>query len=273
MEDRHYMKSGISREGREEIARVVGRGRRFVRSADVVDTLGMDRKEAVAKLGAWSRNGWLRRVMRDLYIPVPVDADDPATWSEDPLVVADEVWSPCYFSGWTAASHWGLTEQVFRTVVVRTTSRVRRSSVTLLDHDYLLRHVAPDDLGWGLQSAWIAERRLKVASPARAVVEILDEPRLGGGVRHGAEILSAYLREHDSSLLIEAGDRLGNRTVFKRLGYLLSVVDAKPEVIDACLGRISRGFSLLDPSAPPRGPYARRWNLRLNVSVDPQGAS
>ena len=48
---------------------------------------------------------------------------------------------PCYFTGWTAASHWALTDQVFRTTVLKTTARVRASSVRLLDHDYLLSHV------------------------------------------------------------------------------------------------------------------------------------
>ncbi|MEX1264462.1 MAG: hypothetical protein WEE66_11135 [Actinomycetota bacterium] len=267
------MKAGISREGREDLARVVGPGRRFVRGADVIEVLGVGRREAVEKLGAWARSGWLRRVRRDLYIPVPVDADAPDSWSEDPLVVADEVWSPCYFTGWTAANHWELTEQVFRTVVVKTTTRFRRSPMTLLDQDYLLRRVSPDALAWGLETVWIAERRVKVASPARAVIEILDEPRLGGGIRHVAEILAAYLREHDAGLLVEAGDQLGNRTVFKRLGYLLSEMDAAPGVVDRSLERISAGFSLLDPSAPARGPYARAWNLRINVSVGGEDAS
>ena len=31
---------------------------------------------------AWASRGWLRRVRRGLYIAVPVDARDPATWGE-----------------------------------------------------------------------------------------------------------------------------------------------------------------------------------------------
>lgn len=94
-----------------------------------------------------------------------------------------------------------------------------------------------------------------------------------GGIRHAAEILSAYLPDHDAGLLVEAGDRLGNRAVFKRLGYLLAEMDTAPAVVAASLDRISAGFSLLDPTAPARGPYDRDWNLRINVSVGGEDAS
>src|ERR1700678_1536301 len=74
------------------------------------------------------------------------------SWSEDALVVAAEVWNPCYFTGWTAAQHWALTEQVFRTTVLKTSERVRAATVRLLDHDYLVGHIEPESLSWGLQA-------------------------------------------------------------------------------------------------------------------------
>src|SRR3990170_1897204 len=116
---------GISRSGRGELALVVGRGRRLVSVTDVAAALGVDRVTAAKKLARWADEGWLRRVRRGLYIPVPLDAENPALWSEDPLVLADAVWAPCYFTGLTAASHLGMTEQVFRTTVLKTAARVR----------------------------------------------------------------------------------------------------------------------------------------------------
>jgi len=43
------------------------------------------------KLARWARLGWLRRVRRGLYIPVPVEAEDPRRWTDDPLYLADAV--------------------------------------------------------------------------------------------------------------------------------------------------------------------------------------
>jgi predicted transcriptional regulator of viral defense system len=119
-----------------------------------------------------------------------------------------------------------------------------------------------------MKSEWVAESRLRFADPARTVVDILDAPRLAGGMRHGAEILGAYLEEHDPATLIDYGDRLGNGAVFKRLGYCLEAQGRNlPDVLRACRDRISTGISALDPDGPKTGRIASRWNLRVNVTV------
>lgn len=266
--------AGISGRSRTELAKVLAGGRRFIAPTDAAAALGVDADTAAKKLARWATEGWVRRVRRGLYIGVPVDAANPAAWSEDALVVAAEVWAPCYFTGWTAASHWVLTEQVFRTTVLKTSARVRASTVRLLDHDYLVHHVPEDALAWGLKTEWRDEVRLRFADPARTVIDIMDRPMIGGGIRHGAEVLSAYLDDHDPSLLVEHGDRLGNGAVFKRLGYLVEALGIdNPALISACHERVSSGVSALDPNGPPGGRQVMRWRLRVNVGVVREGAS
>jgi predicted transcriptional regulator of viral defense system len=260
--------AGITGRGRNELALVLASGRRFISPADVEAALGVDPHTAASKLSRWAEDGWVRRARRGLYIGVPVDAANPAAWSEDALVVATAVWSPCYFTGWTAANYWALTEQVFRTTVVRTTQRVRSSTERLLDHDYLVSHIDESSLEWGMRSEWKGDARLRFADPSRTVIDILDSPRLAGGIRHAAEILNTYLEDHDASTLIDYGDRLGNRTVFKRLGYLVDVLDRDlPSITDECRRRISEGISALDPNGPSGGRRVMRWNLRINAPV------
>jgi predicted transcriptional regulator of viral defense system len=74
--------------------------------------------------------------------------------------------------------------------------------------------------------------------------------------------------------LIDSGDRLGNRTVFKRLGYIVEALglDA-PALVSACERRISAGISPLDPDSPPGGRRAMRWRLRVNVLLANEGPS
>jgi predicted transcriptional regulator of viral defense system len=264
---------GISGSGRAELAAVVGR-RRFIAPEDVATELDLDAHVAARKLAHWAEKGWLRRVRRGLYIPVPVEAENPERWAEDALVVAGAAWSPCYFTGWTAASYWGLTEQVFRTTVLKTAQRVRASDVRLLDADYLLMHVSPEAMSWGIEPVWREETRLQIADPARTVVDILDQPRIGGGIRHGAEILGAYLDDHDPSRLVAYADRLGNRAVFKRLGYMLEALGRdEPDLIAACRAHLSRGVAILDPEGPQEGQRVPAWRLRANVHVAAQAPS
>jgi predicted transcriptional regulator of viral defense system len=268
------MSSGISAEGRRQLAAVVAAAGRFIEPADAARALDLDSKTAAQKLSRWATQGWVRRVRRGLYIAVPVEASNPAAWSEDPLIVANRVWSPCYFTGWTAARHWGLTEQVFHTTVVRTAERVRIGHVRLLDHDYAVSHVTSDEMAWGLRNEWLGDVRLRFASPARTVVEVLDDPRLGGGPRHSAEILEQYLDEHDAEELIAAANQFANRAVFKRLGFLVERLglDA-PGLVDESLKRLSSGVSSLDPGGPIKGHVDRRWRLRVNAAVGAEGHS
>lgn len=264
---------GISGSGRTELATVAGR-RRFISPEDAASELGVDARVAARKLAHWTEQGWLRRVRRGLYIAVPVEAERPEGWSQDAMVVAAAVWSPCYFTGWTAAGHWSLTEQVFRTTVVKTARRVRASGVRLLDADYLLTHIPEKTMAWGIEAIWHEEVRLHMADPARTVIDILDAPRIGGGIRHAAEILDTYLDEHDPLRLVEHAQRLGNGAVFKRLGYMVeALAREEPELISACRTRLSTGLALLDPNGPPDGPRVPAWNIRANARIDPGSPS
>lgn len=264
---------GISGRGRAELGRALAGARRTVTPDEVASALGIDPTAASKKLARWTSEGWLRRVRRGLYVPVPVDVTDPNSWSEDPLVLADAVWAPCYFTGWTAASHWSLTEQLFRTTVVKTAGRVRRSTEYLLDHEYLLGHVQGEHLTWGLSPLWQADRRLNMADPARVVIDCLDDPRLSGGIRHAAEMLETYLSDHPAGTLVEYGERLGNRSVFKRLGYLAERLDVgADDLVSMCADRLSAGFSLLDPSGEERGGRVSRWGLRVNATISSEAS-
>jgi predicted transcriptional regulator of viral defense system len=141
----------------------------------------------------------------------------------------------------------------------------------VLDHDYLIRHVSTPDMQWGMKTEWHAEIRLRFADPARTVIDILDAPALGGGIRHCAEIVASYLDDHDPALLVEYGDRLGNRAMFKRLGYITEAIGAgHADLVAACRDRVSAGISPLDPDGPEGGRRVMRWGLRVNIRIEPE---
>ena len=267
------MAAGISKQSRADLARLTGHGRRFVTVTDATEGLQLDRGDAARRLARWAEQGWLRRVQRDLYIPVPVDAADPSSWGGDPLVLADVVWNPCYVTGWTAANHWGLTEQSFRTTVIKTTQRVRQSTQSLLDNDFMVAYTAPENLEWGMRREWRDERRIRIADPARVIVDMLDDPKLGAGIRTIAECLDAYLADQDPATLVSHADRLGNRTVFKRLGYLAERLLVDEALLASCEDKLSEGFSALDPSQAKRGPRSQRWRLIVNVQLGDTASS
>lgn len=171
---------------------------------------------------------------------------------EDPWSVATAMFAPCYIGGWTAAEHWGLTEQIFRSVCVMTLKRPYDRKPVLRKVRFELHTVAESQL-IGLKTVWRGSTRVSVSDPARTLVDMLTTPSLGGGIRHVAEMLVALLRDQpkEAAKLLEYAEKLGVGAVYKRLGYLLQRDHpGSVELIEACRQRITSGYSKLDPALP-----------------------
>ena len=214
--------------------------------------------------------GWLTRIRRGLYSTVPLDVAEPSAWIADPWTVAAKVFSPFYIGGWSACEHWSLTDQIFKETVVISSKPRRLRHLEIQGVPFYVKVVGRDKI-FGTEVVWRDRTRVPVSDPAKTIVDILDDPKIGGGIRHIADILRAYLshERRNDSLLFEYAHKSGNRTVFKRLGYLLDITRvADKKLINACRKEISSGISLLDPGAPRKGRFIRRWNLRINVTLD-----
>jgi predicted transcriptional regulator of viral defense system len=238
---------------------------------DAVKVLGMDANRVRRFLAYLASRGWLSRVRRGLYVTVPLEASAPSEWREDPWVAAARAFQPCYIGGWSACEHWGLTEQIFHNVIVITARSVRDRRPTFQDTQFRIK-VLPEAMLFGTRSVWRGDVRLNVSDPSRTLVDVLDDPALGGGIRHVADVITTYfagdLRE--DALLLDYAGRLGNRTVYKRLGYLAEALSLElPGILAACRDNMSSGYTVLDPTAKTRGRLVRRWNLWANVRIHP----
>lgn len=227
------------------------------------------REPAGRRLRMLAERGWLSRARHGMYWPVPLDAGDPAGWTDDPWLMVAKLYPTGYVGGWSACEHWGLIDQVFRDLLVFTPDRSAPRRVLSGVTPIRAKGVRVDKI-FGTRIAWRRSTPVRVSDPTRTVADLLDDPATGGGIRHAAEVLGAYFAsEHrDDVLLVTYIERLGNRTAFKRLGYLLQTLGiGSTDLIDGCRSRISRGVSLLDPDTGARGPVVTKWNLRINVEI------
>jgi predicted transcriptional regulator of viral defense system len=228
---------------------------------DAATALGVDRPAAAKMLARWHEQGWLARVRRGLYAPVPITATPTDQVIEDPWVLVPTLFHPAYIGGASAAHHWDLTEQLFRSVFVYTAGSVRRSRQPIQGVTFVVRQVAEAKL-FGTKTLWRGRVKLQVSDLHRTVIDMLDTPAMGGGIRHVADCIRAYLKRADASpdTLIAYADRLGNGAVFKRLGFLAEHIGGPEQLIAACHERLTQGNVKLDPALPsPR--LIRRWRL------------
>jgi predicted transcriptional regulator of viral defense system len=140
------------------------------------------------------------------------------------LDFANKLYHPCYIGGWSAAEHWGLTEQIFRTIVVITTQKPRDHQPVIKGTQFLLR-CASEQAMFGLKAVWHGQARILISDPTRTLVDLLAVPKLGGGIRNVCDMLVNYLASEykDLTLLTEYAKQLDNGSVFKRLGFLLEL--------------------------------------------------
>jgi predicted transcriptional regulator of viral defense system len=226
--------------------------------------------KTAVRLGALARRGWLLRVRRGLYYVLPLEAEPgkPVT-IDDPWVLAREIFSPCYIGGWSAAEYWNLTEQIFRSTLVVTSSNIRSRSVRLLGHEFRLFWV-PKEKTKGALLVWRGAERIPVSDRERTIIDSLRHPELCGGIRHVAHVMREYGRSKERNMpkLISVAEETATGAAWKRLGYLAEVLWPKEKaLIKESTRHLAAGYVKLDPTVKKNGTMLRRWRLRVNVTL------
>lgn len=248
-------------EGRQQLANLVREAGDVIGIDDAVRVLDTNRALAAKTLARWTKQGWLRRVSHGHYVPASLDSLTSEHVLDDPWVLVPALFEPGYVGGRSAAEHWDLTEQIFNDIVVLTTRAIRAKSEIRHGAAFTLKHIKPSKL-FGTKAVWRGHSKVLVSDVHRTLIDMLDDPLIGGGIQQVADCFAAFLRRGDRSddQLIAYADRLGNGAVFKRLGFLSEAQPNAERIAAACLARLTKGNAKLDPALDcPR--LVSRWNL------------
>lgn len=250
--------------GRAQLVRVLSAAGDVIHVDDVAGALQLDRTAAAQRLSRWTEQGWLRRVGRGAYVAASIDTMGSDRVLDDPWVLVPALFAPAYIGGRTAAEHWDLTEQIFKDILVMTARAVRQKRQDRHGALFSLKHIDERKL-FGTKIVWRHQTRVPVSDVHRTIIDMLDDPAVGGGIQHVADCLAAYLRrdDRDDEKLIEYAARLGNGAVFKRLGFLAErLPDGGTELALLCEHHLTGGHAKLDP-AQDGSHVVTRWRLRV----------
>lgn len=253
--------SPILPEGRQQLAALVRAAGDVIAIDDAVRILDTDRSLAAKTLARWTKQGWLRRVSHGHYVPVSLDSLTSEHVLDDPWVLVPALFAPAYVGGRSAAVHWDLTEQLFIDIVVLTTRGIRAKTQIRHGATFTLKHIQPSKL-FGTKTVWRGHSKVPVSDVHRTIVDMLDDPVIGGGIQQVADCFAEYLRRSDRNddTLIDYATKLGNGAVFKRLGFLSEAQPDTERLSEACLAHLTKGNAKLDPALDcPR--LISRWNL------------
>jgi predicted transcriptional regulator of viral defense system len=260
--------SRFTSQARARLSAVLQTAKDLVSIDDTMKALATDRSASAKLLSRWQRQGWLKRVGRGIYAPIPLDALSTEQVLKDPWVLVPALFAPGYIGGWTAAEHWDLTEQLFRSIFVFTARSFRKKELTVQGTSFTLAHISEDAL-FGTKTLWRGQARVAIADKHRTIVDMLADPATGGGIRHVDQCLQNYLRDPEASAetLIRYAEKLGNGAVFKRLGFLVSQRPGHDALARACREHLTQGNAKLDPALPCRR-LLTAWRLWIPKTWD-----
>ena len=256
------MLTGIGKTDRERMAAIIRGTKGTVSVGDAARILNVTTTDAAKMLSRWSKKGWMSRIRRGLYVTVPLESRTADLPLEDPWLIADRLFSPCYIGGWSAAEYCDLTEQIFSTIMVMTVQKPRNRRSNIKGTEFILRTISEKAM-FGLKPLWRGQVKISVSDPTRTILDMLVDPVLGGGIRSVKDMFINYLRSENNNpdLLLEYAARLDNGAVFKRLGFLLEkIAPEETKIIEQCRKRLTAGNAKLD-SKLNNSRLITRWRL------------
>ncbi len=200
---------------------------------------------------------------------------EPERVLANPLFIGSHLITPGYVSYWSALHSYGFTEQVPLMVYVATTKK--KSPVEYAGQRFRFVTIHPRKF-FGYHREQMGGLPVLIADEAKALIDSLSEPKYAGGITEVAKALHGAIETVDLNTLVEYANRLGDKTLGSRLGYLLGLLGRAVAPCDeapALAGgpgtpQLIRSTSSvkLDPGRPGHGQRDAQWRIDINVPLE-----
>ncbi|HLD97441.1 MAG TPA: hypothetical protein VI934_03805 [Candidatus Nanoarchaeia archaeon] len=185
------------------------------------------------------KSGHIRRIEKGKY-----------TLHEDPLIFSSHIVLPSYLSVWTALRHYNMTEQQPFSVFVVTA--VQKQPIRFGNAD--IRFMA-SKLMFGFRKERYSDFDIFIADREKTVIDSLLFKLPLPDIVHALED-----SEINCQRLVEYAGKTGNKSLMKRLGYLLEKTKGNAYGLSA----LDNNYVRLDCLGRKRGKKDRKWKLILN---------
>ena len=140
-----------------------------------------------------------------------------------------------------------ITGYLFNDTIVVTSNPVRINHQIRHGARFLVFHVHKRKV-FGTKAVWRGSTSVSLSDIHRTIIDMLDNPRLGGGIQHVSDCLGEYLKkpERSEDKLVSYAEKLGNGAVMKRLGYLVEMISGPSELTKWCQEHMTAGNARLD---------------------------
>lgn len=239
-------------------------------AAEAARRTGLSRERVHAALKRLADAGEIFSPARGFYVVIPAQYRSwgvvPAAWFIDPMMA--HLHRSYYVGLLSAAELFGAAHQrpqAFQVIIDkflpdRAFGRVRLQFMVNKHAPLLPTTTVNSPTG-----------TMRVSTPEVTALDLASRPLDSGGLDNVVTVLVELHDQHRISgvALVEASAFYPSGSV-RRLGYLLErYCDLRLDDLYGYAGPTGREPAPLDPSGPRRGHVDSRWNLRLNVDIEP----
>ena len=252
------------------LSRLASSGKFVFTVDDLATALGKPPRQVWRIATGLVDRGWATRLLKGVYLIVPLEAGPESAWTEDPFVVAGYLARQTAVAYWSACHYWGWTEQVSRTVFVQTPQRIPATTRKIMGVVYRLVHVQRHKF-FGLASRSAAQGQFTVTDREKTLVDMLDHPEFCGGIGQVVDMLPHAAQAVNWTRVEDYLKRVDSGAAYKRLGLLVEYlgerihVPARAERVERWHSLLTGGHAPLEPRRPMTGPVNSRWRVRVNA--------
>lgn len=175
---------------------------------------------------------------------------------DDPMIISSHVMIPSYISFWTAIRLHNLTEQLPLDIMIA----VPKSKKTIKFQGTKIRFFKTKHM-WGYKKQKYMDFDIFVAEKEKCIIDALSLKNTPFD-----EIVKAIrTKDFETKKLIEYAIKTGNKSLIKRLGYLMENFGLKTEELAR---HLDNNYILLDWSETKKEKKDKKWKIIVNRRLD-----
>lgn len=259
------IRKGLSKKEAYLLSSLAEKKKRLFGLKDVMDELECSYNYAKVIASRLAKKKWLIPIEKGRYLIVPLEAGKESIYTEHEFIIASKLVQPYYIAYWSAMNYHGMTEQVPFTVFVATIKRRNKKEIHGVKYEFI---TLTKNKFFGFSAVNIAGEAVNISDREKTIIDALDHPEYCGGISEAAKALWSARQKIDFRKLVDYAEKMKNRGIFKRLGYLLQKLEIKipDELNKKVKENISKGYAALDTVVKRKGKHNSEWRLLVNVS-------
>jgi len=215
------------------------------------------------------RRGLLMQLKPEVYYIIPYE-QDAATFMPDWHLIPQAVLSDTeHYVGYYSALqiHNLITQPSLKEQIV-VARQIKPPTLVIKEITFQFIYHNPAHF-FGFKKIWIDDfHKVFCSDLEKTIIDCLFKPDYAGGIVEVARAIYASRADLNFPRLLEYTQKFGSQAVFKRLGFLLELLDISGAISTELARARTASVVPLDPELEKKGKINSRWSILINLDTE-----